>query len=174
MTLHYKARRVCGKKIDEHRYVMECHIGRPLLSSEVVHHIDGNKQNNSIDNLQIVSHAEHLQLHKQTIMNSLNSPEAIRKRADTLRKHFKEHKPSTSKQIAQIDVITGEVLRTFKSIRDVDAAGFNHRHVSACCSGKRKTHKGYKWMYSADVAQLVEHRPRNAMVSSSILLIGSI
>lgn len=24
---------------------------------------------------------------------------------------------------------------------------FNHRHISECCLGKRKTHKGYKWSY---------------------------
>ena len=25
--------------------------------------------------------------------------------------------------------------------------GFNHRHINECCNGKRKTHKGYIWMY---------------------------
>jgi hypothetical protein len=37
----------------EHRYVMEQHIGRPLLSGENVHHIDGNKINNDISNLEL-------------------------------------------------------------------------------------------------------------------------
>ena len=38
----------------EHRLVMEKHIGRKLLTSEHVHHIDGNKSNNSLINLVII------------------------------------------------------------------------------------------------------------------------
>jgi len=37
-----------------HRYVMENKIGRPLSCNEIVHHVDGNKRNNSPDNLAIV------------------------------------------------------------------------------------------------------------------------
>jgi len=35
----------------EHRLVMEAYLGRYLDPKEVVHHIDKNRQNNSIDNL---------------------------------------------------------------------------------------------------------------------------
>lgn len=45
----------------EHRLVMEKMIGRYLLPNEVVHHKDGNKLNNSPENLQLFSeNAEHL------------------------------------------------------------------------------------------------------------------
>lgn len=37
----------------EHRYVMAQYLGRPLYSWETVHHIDDNKQNNDISNLQL-------------------------------------------------------------------------------------------------------------------------
>lgn len=37
----------------EHRYVMSQHLGRPLARNETVHHIDGDRQNNSLDNLQL-------------------------------------------------------------------------------------------------------------------------
>lgn len=51
-------------KIKLHRYLMEIKIGRKLKSTEIVHHIDGNKLNNDINNLQIVSRSEHNRIHK--------------------------------------------------------------------------------------------------------------
>jgi hypothetical protein len=42
-----------------HRLVMEEAVGRPLLASEDVHHIDGNKLNNALSNLQLLSHGHH-------------------------------------------------------------------------------------------------------------------
>jgi len=37
----------------EHRYVMAQFLGRCLTENETVHHLDGNKQNNNIQNLQL-------------------------------------------------------------------------------------------------------------------------
>jgi hypothetical protein len=42
----------------EHRYVMAQALNRPLSPNETVHHIDGNRQNNAISNLQ-VRHGRH-------------------------------------------------------------------------------------------------------------------
>ena len=50
----------------QHRVVMEKHLGRYLTSDEIIHHIDENKHNNSIENLQIVTRQEHARIHFTT------------------------------------------------------------------------------------------------------------
>ena len=47
----------------EHILVMENAIGRHLNKGEVVHHIDGNKTNNDISNLRLMTNSEHASLH---------------------------------------------------------------------------------------------------------------
>jgi hypothetical protein len=69
-TTGYKYIRINGKDIEEHRLVMERHIGRKLLKNEVVHHINGNKLDNRIENLQLMTNSEHVKLHKSKKSNT--------------------------------------------------------------------------------------------------------
>lgn len=51
-------------RIREHRMVYALHIGRSLRRSEVVHHINGDRLDNRIENLELFSsHAEHMRHH---------------------------------------------------------------------------------------------------------------
>lgn len=47
----------------EHIVIMEDFIGRKLRNNECVHHIDGNRQNNNIDNLVLIDSNQH---HRKT------------------------------------------------------------------------------------------------------------
>ena len=56
--------RVNGKKIPYHRYLMQNKIGRKLNKKEVVHHINGIKNDNRLENLIVMSMSDHISLHE--------------------------------------------------------------------------------------------------------------
>lgn len=55
--------RVTHKVVSYPRILMAEKLGRPLEPYEDVHHIDGNVQNNNVDNLTIILHGEHQRQH---------------------------------------------------------------------------------------------------------------
>lgn len=62
----YPYRKGGYRSIREHLYVMECHLKRGLKSGEIVHHIDGDKANNNIENLFLTTVNEHNKLHAES------------------------------------------------------------------------------------------------------------
>lgn len=59
----------------EHFLVAEKKLGRPLLSTEVVHHSDEDKQNNHPDNLIIEPSAAHHRFHHRKYQSAKKSPD---------------------------------------------------------------------------------------------------
>jgi hypothetical protein len=46
-----------------HRHIMEIHLGRKLLPTEIIHHKNHNPNDNAIENLEITTREEHARHH---------------------------------------------------------------------------------------------------------------
>jgi group I intron endonuclease len=64
-----------------------------------------------------------------------------------------ENNPNWGKgnQVIQIDVNTGETIKSYRSIaRAAKATGTNRISIGHCCNGRHKTANGYIWKYAEE------------------------
>lgn len=88
IKIHDRIGQTKGEYELEHRLVMEEFLNRPLAYNEIVHHKDGDKLNNAIDNLELLTSSAHQRLHHDEAKTAIgyhpiNSPESVAKRTNT-------------------------------------------------------------------------------------------
>lgn len=75
--------------VAEHRLAMSEKIGRPLGSKEVVHHINGVRDDNRIENLVLTTNSAHISDHNSKRIWAERSKEKHRQKANRLRRDSK-------------------------------------------------------------------------------------
>lgn len=106
-----------------HRLVAEAFIPNPLGYTEV-NHIDEDKSNNQVSNLEWCSR-------KYNINYGTGMARAAAK---------KSHKVLAKSA-------DGAILHRFNSTKEAARYGFDSGTISKCCNGFRKSHKGLYWEY---------------------------
>lgn len=129
------------KNYKAHRLVALAFIPNPE-NKKTVNHIDGDKQNNCVENLEWATHSENIIHANKTGLRSVT--EAQRKAASINgKKTCDQNRPRKA-----VFCIKGGEKHEFTSARQ--AARFvlgDPSPIIQCCKGKKKTYKGYEWGY---------------------------
>ena len=119
--------------VSTHRIVAETFIPNPHNKPQV-NHLDGNKLNNHVTNLEWVTASENMQhAHKNGLVTHSYPYKG---------KFNGEHNKSIPIRQLTLD---GELIQTFPSSQEAQRQGFSQGNIHMVIQGKRKSHKGFKW-----------------------------
>lgn len=114
-----------------HRLVAEAFIANPE-QKEQVNHVDGDKTNNAVENLEWATRSEN-QLHRYNVLNIRGHNPSTR-----------EANKSRMKRVRCVE--TGAV---YDSVREAaESVGGKQSGLSSCLVGANKTYKGRHWEYA--------------------------
>lgn len=145
-----------------HRIIWMVANGCDIPNGYHIHHIDGNKQNNSIYNLELLEAVEHQHHHIIGSKHSKETKEKMSKSAmgeknHNYGKHMSDEQKKSisnklrnrkdiSKKVCQY-TLDGELVKIWDSMMECNRNGFRFTNISQCCKGQKKTHKGFIWKY---------------------------
>ena len=132
----YDDEKRCFKKMI-HRLIATAYIESKEGTTQV-NHIDGNKLNNNISNLEWVTPKENTNhAHRLGLINVSKGE-----------KHHWKNKPSVRARKIMCTTKDGEVLYFDNSFEPVKRGyATQQSKVNSCCNGKRKLHCGNKWVF---------------------------